>query len=423
MSTRAIKQNSDKTERFEQKRSAIIDAACTLINEKGVKGMTFVDVANLVGLNTTSVTYYFKRKEQLAAAALKLSIERIEAMVLKAGEQPTPQARVSAYLQFIFDRLARIRRDEERPIAVLSDIRAMEEPARSELVERYSGVFRHLRNFFEPATSDEERLYNNARTHVLIENVFWLPAWIVRYSISDFGRVQARLEEIILHGFARSDAQWNPAIFSLSHEGAEACADTGPETFLRAATRLINERGYRGASVERIASELKVTKGSFYHHLEGKDGLVLACFERGYARVSEAQYIANNADGDNWQKLCSTIGALLHIQFFGEFPLLRTTALQALPFELRTDVVNRSNRMARRFAGTVIDGITDGSICAVDPLIASQAIMATLNSAYELRSWASRWSPEQAIAIYAGILTHGLFNDGKRASALAARTV
>ena len=33
--------------------------------------MTFADVARRVGLNTTSVTYYFKRKEDLAAAAFE----------------------------------------------------------------------------------------------------------------------------------------------------------------------------------------------------------------------------------------------------------------------------------------------------------------------------------------------------------------
>jgi hypothetical protein len=35
--------------------------------------------------------------------------------------------------------------------------------------------------------------------------------------------------------------------------------------YLRAATRLVNEYGYRGASVDRIAAELRLTKGSFYH--------------------------------------------------------------------------------------------------------------------------------------------------------------
>ena len=35
---------SAETERFEKKRQDVIDAASVLINELGVKGMTFVDV-------------------------------------------------------------------------------------------------------------------------------------------------------------------------------------------------------------------------------------------------------------------------------------------------------------------------------------------------------------------------------------------
>ena len=53
------------TERFRAKRDAILAAAATAINEQSAKGMTFADVARRVGLNTTSVTYYFKRKEDL----------------------------------------------------------------------------------------------------------------------------------------------------------------------------------------------------------------------------------------------------------------------------------------------------------------------------------------------------------------------
>ena len=91
--------------------------------------------------------------------------------------------------------------------------------------------------------------------------------------------------------------------------------------------------------------------------------------------------------------------------------LLRTTALQALPTQLRNDVIDSSNRMARRFAGMLIDGITEGSIRAIDPLVASQLIMGSLNSAYDLRSWAQRIAPEKALALYGSTLAYGLFAD------------
>jgi hypothetical protein len=42
-------------------------------------------------------------------------------------------------------------------------------------------------------------------------------------------------------------------------------------------------------------------------------------------------------------------------------------------------------------------------------MIASQVIIATLNSAFDLRGWAARLPRAEAIAIYASVLTRGMF--------------
>ncbi len=68
--------------------------------------------------------------------------------------------------------------------------------------------------------------------------------------------------------------------------------------------------------------------------------------------------------------------------------------------------------MALRFAGTLVDGISEGSIRPVDPMIASQVVMATLNAAYDLRSWAALMPRDCAVRLYASTLATGLFDDG-----------
>ncbi|MEA3134239.1 MAG: hypothetical protein QOG17_2085, partial [Gammaproteobacteria bacterium] len=85
--------------RFERKRELILDAATKLINERGVKGMTFLEVAQSVNLNTTSVTYYFRLKEQLAAAVFEHTLTRLEGMVKEAGRESSPRKRVARFLQ------------------------------------------------------------------------------------------------------------------------------------------------------------------------------------------------------------------------------------------------------------------------------------------------------------------------------------
>ena len=125
-----------KTRRFQEKRERILDAAALLINRHGVRGMTFVDVAQLVDLNTTSITYYFKRKELLAAAVMERSLQRIEALVEEASQGKDPRERIARYIRLTFDLQASIATDNDRPIAFISDIRALNEPFNSDLTQR-----------------------------------------------------------------------------------------------------------------------------------------------------------------------------------------------------------------------------------------------------------------------------------------------
>jgi len=407
MSASESEKDGRKTDRYARTRERIIEAASLSINELGVKGMTFADVGLRVDLNTTSLTYYFKRKELLAEAAFERSMSQMESVVRQAGKEKGPRDRLSAYLRLTLEEWARVRRREETPMARLSDLRAMEQPLLGRLVERWTNLFRETRDtLFGDAVTPEAKALRTARAAVLIENIFWLPAWLNAYSTTDFPRVHRRLFEIFDRGLAIDGAVWAPQALN----AGDSEADSGAEAFLRAATRLINDLGYRGASVERIAATLQVTKGSFYHHLEAKDDLVVECFERSYDRVSRVQAAAIESGRDAWATLSSSAAALIDMQFFSDFPLLRTVALQALPADVRRHrVIERSDRMARRFAGIIADGISEGSIRAVDPMIASQVLMATLNNAYELKRWASRLPQDVAVTQYASTILYGCF--------------
>jgi AcrR family transcriptional regulator len=394
------------TRRFRAKREAILAAAADAINEQSAKGMTFADVARRVGLNTTSVTYYFKRKEDLAAAAFEHTLDYLLVMLDTAMEAATPEARVERYLALNIARLGRVHRGEERQIAGLSDLRAMDEPVRGRLMAGWREVFRRARRLWGPANTRAQTDLNGARAHVLMENTFWLPVWLPRYDADQFGRVEARVMDVFRHGLAVPGATWITSELELPHDPVD-----GREAFLLAATRLINELGYRGASVQRIASELNVTKGSFYHHLDAKDDLVTACYRRSFNTISAAQRRADEAGGTQWERLCAMFATLLGVQFSQLGPLLRTTALSGLPTAERATMVDRSNRIARRFAGTIADGIAEGTVRAVDPLVASQLVMAFLNAAFDMRKWAWAMPQERAVALYASTLAFGMFDD------------
>jgi len=319
----------------------------------------------------------------------------------------TPETRLLRFLDLYLEAKAAIRLGERPPIPIFSDVRALNAPHLQSVSAAYADMFRKVRRLFWDGLDPAGRQSANAKTHMLMEQLYWAVVWLPRYEIEDYLRIRDRLADILIHGLAPEGAAWRPSPLPLEPDGIEG---TAQETFLVAATRLINLRGYRGASVEKISAELNVTKGSFYHHNEAKDDLVLSCFERTFDVVRRVQSAAMRVEGDQWLRLSSAAARLVDYQLSEHGPLLRTSALSALPSSIRPQVVDQQNRLSDRFAAMISDGIAEGSLRRVDPVIAAQMLNATLNAAAELEFWVRGVEPAAAPSLYARPMLMGVFS-------------
>lgn len=398
------------TDRFRKKRDAILDASTIILNQRGVKGLTLADAAAAVGLSTTSVTYYFKRKDDLAAACMLRGVAWLQTAADEAVTAPTPQARLQKLLELYLERLRLAAVGEAPALPVLSDIRALNDARRVEVMEAFMRLFRKVRSLFEsPDFVWLGRGRRTARTHMLLSQLFWASAWLPRYDPEDYPRIRDRMYDILVGGLATEGAVWEPAPAPLAELAGGEAQEMSRETFLLAATRLINSRGYRGASVDKISAELNVTKGSFYHHIDAKDDLVVACFDRTFEVMRRVQRLAMNLPGDQWQRLSSAAAALAEYQLSEHGPLLRVSALSALPEEMREEQVANSDRVSDRFASMISDGIAERSIRPVDPFIAAQMLNATLNAGAELGFWVPGVTQKAAPSVFARPLLMGIF--------------
>jgi len=398
------------TDRFERKREAILDAATHILNRKGIKGLTLGDTAAAVDLSTTSVTYYFKRKDDLAAACITRGIETLHDIADLAIRASTPPERLHSFLTLYLDVLKQTVAGEAPPMPIISELRALTSPRREEVATAYGRLFRKARQIFDhPDTMWMSRGRRTARTRMLLEQVFWGGAWLAKFDPEDYPRIRDRMVDILLHGLAPEGAAWNPAPIAMEKLAARDGPELARETFLLAATRLINRRGYRGASVDKISAELNVTKGSFYHHNEAKDDLVVACFERSFEVMTRAQRLAMELPDNQWGKLSACASALAEFQLSDHGPLLRTNALTALPEQIRRVMVEHSNRVSDRFASMISDGIAEGSLRPVDPFIASQMLNATLNACAELGYLVPDVRPKAAASVFVRPLLMGIF--------------
>jgi AcrR family transcriptional regulator len=271
-------------------------------------------------------------------------------------------------------------------------------------------MFRKVRQIFDaPELAWMSHGRKTARTRVLLEQLFWGHNWLPKYDPEDYDRIRDRMVDILVGGMAVPGATWTPTPIPMGELAAHEGPELARETFLLAATRLINKRGYRGASVDKISAELNVTKGSFYHHNEAKDDLVVACFERTFEVMRRGQRLAMELPGNQWNRLSACAAALAEFQLSEHGPLLRTSALSALPEQMRRRMVEHANRVSDRFASMISDGIAEGSLRPVDPVIASQMLTATLNACADLGDLVPDVRPKAAPAVFAKPLLMGIF--------------
>ena len=247
-STRQSEVKDGATRRFQRKREAILDAAARLFNQKGVRGATLTAVAQAVGLIPNSVTYYYRKKEDLAVACFLRAIEAMETLIAQAGAHRDPRLRVAALFTGYADTLAAIARGEHSELVLFNDIRALPPPHGDMVFAGYTDMFRHIRGLIDD--SSLSRLELNGRAQLLLALLHSMRTLTARFEPEDYRAAAERVVDIVLDGLAAPGQIWRSQ--GLAPDVAPAHAEASAEAFLRAATQLINEQGYRGASVERI---------------------------------------------------------------------------------------------------------------------------------------------------------------------------
>ena len=134
-----------QTHRFIAKREAILDAAARQFNKHGLKGATLADVAGSVDLLTNSVTYYYRRKEDLVAACLLRAIETMQGVAVAALAAPSPEARIRAFICGQAAVLADIAANRRDDLVNFNDIRTLRPPLVDHVFAAYTEMFRSVR--------------------------------------------------------------------------------------------------------------------------------------------------------------------------------------------------------------------------------------------------------------------------------------
>jgi AcrR family transcriptional regulator len=397
-----------RSEKYEGKREQILLAATQTINRKGLKGMVISDVAPLLNMAPTSVAYYYRTKEELAAACYLRSIETYTELIESAAGLPTLAERLSHLVHAFFTLMQDVALGRANEIAIFEDILASGE---GDVFKAYVAMFKALRSLFVTNGSlPKDRTRVNAQTHLVLINLSFAHAWLQEYHPFSYSRAATRFEDIMLNGIGRRQREWAPGHLPLVDQRGEADADP-QEAFLNVATKLINQHGYRGASVENIVKELNLTRGAFYHHIDFKDDLIETCYSRSVDAIRFAQEAADQLTTDSLGRLESILADLVQRQLVGDVQLLRNIFI-SVPEIIRRkiDIMNRPTET--HFVSLVSDGIADGSLRMVDAHMAARILSCSLNGAVELST--GHWLPsplsDRATEHYVRPLFEGLLS-------------
>ncbi len=399
-----------RSSRFDRRKEEILNAAGALFNKHGLRDATLAVIAAEIGLNLKSLRYYFEKREDLVAAAFMRSIDLHRGLAETALAEDSVESRVRRFVRDYFALRASVQRGEVPEFVHFGDLRSLTPPHSEIAWPAYGEMFKAIRRLFVTRDKDWGKSRLSASAHMLVSQLLWSVIWADEYLPEDAPRIAERLSDLLLHGIARAALpEADLARLATPLQPPDGAPDRlSAHSFLRAATALINHCGYRGASVDRISAELKVTKGAFYHHNETRDGLVVACFEATFAQLRDAQNSALASEASGLAQVTAASVSLVTRQMRESGVLLRTSALTAVGPELRLRMSHELSRFTLRFHDMLNDGLIDGSVRPCNVHIAAEMVTAMVNSAEELARWVPDATAENAAGLYVRPLLDGL---------------
>lgn len=177
-----------------------------------------------------------------------------------------------------------------------------------------------------------------------------------------------------------------------------------------AAARVFHEKGYAAASIQDVADELGMLKGSLYHYIDAKQDLLFAIIEDVHRRTMDELEQWLTLEGGALVRLRAFLhGQVLsycrNVQRVGVF----LQDLRSLSEEQRARILSERDRYDRVVRDLIRAGQEEGVIdSGVDPKLAAMAIFGMLN-------WIATWwrpdgpsTPEQVADEFTDLALSGL---------------
>ena len=155
---------------------------------------------------------------------------------------------------------------------------------------------------------------------------------------------------------------------------------------VQTAARLFYERGYDATSIQDVADELGILKGSVYYYIKSKDDLLFAVIDDHHQMALAHVEACRKSTGDPVERLCMFMrGYATLLDRHRITVAVFLNDFERLSKDRRRQIVKEREQYSDFVAETLREGLETGQFRAdLDPTRAALAILGMLN-------WSFRW--------------------------------
>ncbi len=163
------------------------------------------------------------------------------------------------------------------------------------------------------------------------------------------------------------------------------------EEIILSAVRIVNKKGFQGATMEEIAAELFMTKGSLYYYFKNKEDLIFQCHEMVLDQAIEELNTNYNEEAAHEEKLRKMI--FTHIRYAIERKEMFNMIIKPehiFSSDQLNVILQKRNKYANLFDQVITDGQESGTFTSAEPKIVRMILLGAMN-------WIQQWyKPEGA---------------------------
>ncbi|MGB2154144.1 MAG: TetR/AcrR family transcriptional regulator [Porticoccaceae bacterium] len=411
-----------KGRQHQLKFQAILSGAAQLFNWQGSRATTLADIAGSMKLTKTCVYYYVKTKEDLIYQCYVSSCDMWLDQVQSANQLSDNGlekiiALVKGHFYLYMDTL----RGMGPHYATLSEVSVLDAAHAEDIKQRWSHIFACCQEIVEQGI--EEGLIEDLDPAVIVSGIFsilqWFPVWLNRSHGANPEPVIEAVLDILVNGLSASRHQFDDIQFpqlrglQLDSFDREYQSRIKREAFYRVGSIFFNQKGYKGTSLDEIASSLEVTKGAFYYHIKNKEELLYQCFNRTLAVENRLLNDAGASQDTGLKKVELSLRYLFNIQFSEEGPLIRYRALPSLDEQHRKAILKASKNNSKILGTYLGEGFADGTLRQLDIDIAQNMLSGAVEASPDLASWVADIRPPEVSGAYLHLFINGLSRRSK----------